>query len=67
LALPIVAFFLPGNWQLLAGILPPFWPLKVFWLAAQGQSYWPFLLASVLINLIALMLLLQCFQKVVHR
>ena len=67
LFIPIVAFFLPGNWQLLAGFLSPFWPLKVFWLAAQGQSYWPFLLAGLLVNLITLMLLLQRFQKVVHR
>ena len=67
LFIPIVAFFLPGNWQLLAGFLSPFCPLKVFWLAAQGQSYWPFLLAGLLVNLITLMLLLQRFQKVVHR
>ncbi|TMC87353.1 MAG: hypothetical protein E6J22_17545 [Chloroflexi bacterium] len=67
LFIPIVAFFLPGNWQLLAGFLSPFWPLKVFWLAAQGQSYWLFLLAGLLVNLITLMLLLQRFQKVVHR
>lgn len=67
LFIPIVAFFLPGNWQLLAGFLSPFWSLKVFWLAAQGQSYWPYLLAGLFVNLITLMLLLQRFQKVVHR
>lgn len=67
LFLPIAAFFLPANWQLLADILRPYWPLKVFWLAAAGKSYWPFLVAGLLVNLTMLTLLLKRFQKVVHR
>lgn len=65
--LPIVAFFIPSNWQLMAGILPAYWPLKVFWLAAQGQPYTIYWMIGLVINLVALWIFLQRFKTVLHR
>jgi fluoroquinolone transport system permease protein len=65
--LPIVAYFIQNDLQLLAGIIPTYWPLKVFWLAASSQSYGAYLLAGIIINCLALWLFLQRFQVVLHR
>lgn len=65
--LPVAAFFIDSRWQLLAGIVPAYWPLKVFWLAAAGQGYGPYLVTGLAVNLLALALLLRRFQTVVHR
>jgi fluoroquinolone transport system permease protein len=65
--LPVVAYFLPPTWQPLAGIIPTYWPLKTFWLAATEETpLWPTLLLGLLINLLALALLLRRFDQIVH-
>ena len=65
--LPSVAYFVHSDWQLLAGIIPSYWPLKVFWLAAAGQPYAIYLVVGLGVNLLALGLLLRRFNRVVHR
>ena len=65
--LPIAAFFIGTNWQLIAGVFPSYWPLKVFWLAAQGQPYGGYLALGLAVNLLALWLVWQRFKMVVHR
>ena len=67
LMLPIVAFFIPSNWQLLVGIIPAYWPLKAFWSAAGEHDYWLYLLVALLVNGVALVVLLKRFTVVVHR
>lgn len=64
---PVAAFFVKSDWQLLAGIVPAYWPLKVFWLAAEGTRYWAYFVAGLVINLVALALLLKRFKMVIHR
>lgn len=36
--LPAAAFFLPESWQLLFGLIPTYWPAKVFTLLQSGQA-----------------------------
>jgi fluoroquinolone transport system permease protein len=67
LILPVAAFFLPANVQWLVGIIPPFWPLKAFWLLVASQSDAFVLVIGLLVNLVALLLLLKRFTVVVHR
>lgn len=67
LLLPIAAFFVESRWTLLAGIVPPYWPLKVFILTTKGQPYAVYLVVGLAINLLALALLLRRFKIVIHR
>jgi fluoroquinolone transport system permease protein len=68
LILPAVAYFAPANWQWAAGLIPTFWPLKAYWLAAEGSTaFWPAVGAGTAVNLVALCLLLRRFQRVLHR
>ena len=64
---PVLAYFAPGAWQLLAGVVPAFWPMKMLWLAAAGQSYFLYGLAGVVVNAAAILLLLRRFDTVLHR
>jgi fluoroquinolone transport system permease protein len=54
--LPVVAYF-----------IPTYWPLKVFWSAVSGESYWLYLLIGLVVNGIALMLLLRQWNKIMYR
>ncbi len=65
---PVAAYFVPSGLQLLFGIIPTYWPVKAFWVAAGGGSrYWPFLLAGLLYHLFLLKMLLQKFGRVIPR
>lgn len=65
--LPVVAYFIPANCQWLAGIIPTYWPLKVFWSAVSGESYWLYMLIGLVINGIVLVLLLRRWNTIMHR
>ena len=41
--LPLIAYFVPAPVNLIAGILPAFWPMRALWAAAAGESMLPFL------------------------
>ena len=61
--LPLIAYFVPMPGQLLAGVLPAFWPMRAFWAAAEQQSIWPFLSAGLLSGSGALFLTVRLFEK----
>ena len=65
----VVAYFVTGPWQSVFGIVPHYWPLKVFWLFAEGASGPA--LAHALIGVAGqaalLMLLVRRFSHVVRR
>jgi fluoroquinolone transport system permease protein len=65
--LPVVAYFIPANWQWLAGMIPTYWPLKVFWSAVAGESYWAYLFIGLIVNGLALLLLLRQWNKIMHQ
>lgn len=46
---PVGAFFLPEPWQYLAGVVPIYWPCKMWWLAAAGESGWVWMAAPALL------------------
>lgn len=43
---PLVAYFIPSEWQLLLGVLPSYWPVKAFWAAWAGGPFWPYVLVG---------------------
>jgi fluoroquinolone transport system permease protein len=65
--LPLVAYFVQSNLQLLAGVIPTYWPLKIFWLAAAGQSYWGYVVAGFVVNGLALWLFMRRFDTILHQ
>lgn len=67
--LPVGAYFVAEPWQYLAGLLlPSYWPLKAYWLAAAGEANWlVFLLVGIVVNLVLLAFFVGRFDRVVHR
>jgi fluoroquinolone transport system permease protein len=65
--LPVLAYFIPANWQWLAGIIPTYWSLKVFWSSSAGESYWLYVLIGFIVNVIALAILLRRWDRIMHR
>ena len=61
--LPLIAYFVPMPAQLLAGILPAFWPMRAFWSAAEHEPIAPFLAAGALSGVAALWLTVRVFEK----
>lgn len=66
LMLPMAAYFVPSNWQLLAGLIPTYWPLKLFWLVRGGEAYGGYFLVGLAFHLLLLVAFLRRFDRVVH-
>lgn len=49
--LPCLAWFIDSGWNLVVGVLPPYWPAKAFWVASDHGTWWPYLLAGAAYNL----------------
>lgn len=60
--LPVFAYFLDLPWQLVGGIVPGFWPMKMLWCATAGESYVGFVFAGLAVNVGILWLLLARFR-----
>jgi fluoroquinolone transport system permease protein len=60
--LPIAAYFLDLPWQLVGGIVPGFWPMKMLWLATAGEDYLAYGLGGLVVNIVVLWLLLVRFK-----
>jgi len=67
LLIPIVAYFIPGTWQYVAGVIPSFWALKAFWLATDGAAYLPVIIGGVAAHLLVGWLLLARFRRTLAR
>jgi hypothetical protein len=49
-------------WQLLAGVLPAFWPMRALWAVAAGDSGVPFLAVGVASGLVTALLSALLFE-----
>lgn len=65
--LPIVAYFVQPPLHWLAGVLPAFWALKTYWLAAAGEPYWGIVAVGLVVNIVWLLALVKRFEQVAHR
>jgi fluoroquinolone transport system permease protein len=61
--LPVFAFFVAAPWQVAAGIVPAYWPMKMTWLAAAGRPYAPYAGAGLTVYALVLFLLLRRFDR----
>lgn len=64
--LPLAAWFLRPPWQLAAGVVPAFWPMKAAWSAAAGESWAPYAVAGVAVYTAAILLLLRRLDRRLH-
>ena len=55
--LALVAWFIPMPWQLVAGVLPSYWPMKVLWQASAGGSWEAYATAGLAVNFVAIAVL----------
>lgn len=61
----IVGYFIPGNWQWLAGAFPPFLVAKAYWMSRSGDPMTFVALAlSALGQIVLLTFLIRRFQRV---
>jgi fluoroquinolone transport system permease protein len=61
---PMIPFFiLDSHWQLAFGVLPPYWPVRAFWSAYDGGSYWPYVAVGLLYNAALVGALLQVVTR----
>ena len=65
--LPLAAWFVPMPWQLAAGLLPSYWPMKVVWEASAGAPWLGYALVGLAVNGVAVALLLRRFQRALGR
>lgn len=49
--LPCLPWFIHSGWNLVFGVLPPYWAAKAFWVASDHATWWPYLLAGTVYNL----------------
>ena len=64
----VVAWFLPSPWQEMMGLVPLYWPLKVFWLfdAGAASSAWAYAVVGVAYQTLVLWLLGRRFAHVIR-
>ncbi len=46
LFLPLLAWFADPRWEPAFGVLPTYWPVKAFWQAEAGATWWPWVAAG---------------------
>ncbi len=65
---PVAAWFVPEPWQLLAGLVPSYWPIKAFWLVSEARTGGALLVlaAGLVVHLSLLWALLHRFRTVLH-
>ncbi len=64
---PVGVWFFDSSWEPLFAVLPAYWPLKAFWLAARGEGYLLFLGIGAVYHLAAIAWLYRRFQRVLGR
>lgn len=65
--LPVAAFFIDWPWQVAAGIVPAYWPMKMLWLVTSGHGYALYAVAGLAAYAVVLLLLLRHFDARIHQ
>jgi len=66
--LPVGAYFLPEPWQYLAGVVPPYWACKMWWLAEAGEAGWAWMVVpGLLVSAAWIFWLLGRFRAAAYR
>ncbi|MBN1886976.1 MAG: hypothetical protein JW850_03265 [Thermoflexales bacterium] len=62
---PVIAYFIQSNWQWAFGIVPTYWPAKLYWTLQAGQPHaWAYGLVGLAYQGLLLVLLVRRFNRV---
>ncbi len=65
---PMIAYFVHSGWQLMFGLVPTYWPVKLFWTLEAGRSNgWIYLVAGLAYQGALTGLLVRRFNRVMTR
>ncbi|MBX3035872.1 MAG: hypothetical protein KF758_03080 [Anaerolineales bacterium] len=65
---PIFAYFVTSNWELAFGLLPTYWPLKVYWMLSAGETnVWLYVVIAIVYQLLITVFFAKRFYKVLHQ
>lgn len=65
---PVVAYFAPAGWELAFGIVPTYWPMKVYWLLYEGATnVWLYVIVAVVYQSLVTAFFARRFYKVLHQ
>lgn len=65
---PIIAWFVDTPWQYFFGLVPLYWPAKLFWVAVNGEpGFWIYALVGLAVHLIYLAIALKRFSRIMSR
>lgn len=68
LLMPVFAYFVDSGWEYVFGLIPTYWPMKVYWmLDVQAPGAGWFILAAVLVQGGLTLLLVRRFERVMRR
>jgi fluoroquinolone transport system permease protein len=67
--IPLIAYFIAGNWQYAFGFIPTFWPAKLYWELQAGRtsSIGFILIAGFTVHAIFLWVMARRFNKIMHQ
>jgi fluoroquinolone transport system permease protein len=67
--LPVVlAYFMESTWQMVFGLIPLYWPVKLFWVLEAGQPLaWVYFTVALVYQGVLIWLLLKRFIRKMHR
>ncbi len=65
--LPALLYFVPTPWQWIGSVPAPlYYPIRLFWSAADGRAEWWLILPGVILQGAAILWLLRRFQRTVY-
>ena len=65
--LPTLLYFVPEPWNCIASVPgPAYYPMRLFWTAAEGQAEWWILVPGVVVPGMALVWLFRRFERTVY-
>lgn len=61
--IPVGAWFVPEPWQLVAGVVPPYWACKLWWAAVEGEAWLGYAAAGIGVSTLWLGVLTRRFLR----
>ena len=65
--LPVLLYFVPTPWQWVGSVLGPlYYPMRLFWSAADGRAEWWLIVPGPIVQGVALFWLVRRFERTVY-
>jgi fluoroquinolone transport system permease protein len=65
---PIFAYFIESKWSYVFGLIPTYWPMKVYWMYTADQpQVWPYVLVAIIYQGAVTGLFVRRFYRILHQ